>query len=93
MRLLPILHLSSAILSGRACLQSGDRKRAEKEWTDAANRGGRFAQLYLALSQLKLDAGDPDAAARYAQQALNLNPAAMEARLVLGSAYGNKTSL
>jgi predicted Zn-dependent protease len=71
-------------------MQSGDRNRAEKEWMDAANRGGRFAPLYLSLGQLKLESGDPDSAIRYAQQALNLNPSNVEAHLVLGSAYGNK---
>ena len=34
--------------------------------------------------------GDPDAAIRYAQQALNINQRMVDSRLVIGAAYGNK---
>jgi tetratricopeptide (TPR) repeat protein len=75
---------------GLAFLQTGRRQEAESEWTQAADRGGDFFQVYLALGQLKLDANDPDAAIRLAQQALRIAPQASNAHLIAGAAYGLK---
>src|SRR5262245_2754589 len=47
---------------GSAFLQANDRSKAESEWTEGAKSAGSFVPLYLSLSQLKLDAGEVDAA-------------------------------
>lgn len=77
-------------LLGLAAQQSGDRARAEQEWMSAAEKGSRFVPLYLALSRLKLDAGDADAAVTYSRKALELNPSELEARRTLGRAFTQK---
>jgi tetratricopeptide (TPR) repeat protein len=75
---------------GLSHLQSGNREAAEKEWTKAARSPGRFLQPTLGLAQLKLEAGDNDAALHYAQQVLKIASNHGEARLILGTAYAKK---
>jgi len=75
---------------GLAAHQAGDLRRAEQEWQSAADRGSQSVQIHLALSQLKIDAGEPDAAMRFAQQALNINPSSLDARRILGAALAHR---
>src|SRR5262249_32002602 len=57
--------------------------KAENEWTEAANGAAGFLPLYLSLAELKLQSGDTDSAVKYARQAVNINPASPDARLLL----------
>src|SRR5207248_5317474 len=70
-------------------LQSHDRQKADSELTEAVTTAGPFVLPFLALAQLKLDTGDPDAAGRYARRAKALNPNLPEARLLLANATKN----
>src|SRR4030095_4036874 len=51
---------SARYFLGLAHFQSGNRRAAEAEWTEAARNPGRFFQPVSALAQLKVDSGDPD---------------------------------
>ena len=62
---------------------------AESAWTEAINSDQHNLAAYLALSQLKLNAGDYPSAIRYAQQALRVEQNA-DAHLLMGKAYSGQ---
>src|SRR5262249_12583351 len=74
-----------------AYLQSNDRGKAEIELTEAVRTAGTFVMPYVTLAQLKLEAGDRDAAARYARQAKGVNANLPDARLILARATNDVT--
>ena len=72
---------------GIAYLQAQDLQRAEVEFTTAIQNDSTFIRPYLPLAELKLKTGDPEAAIRYARQALTLDANLDEAHLLLSRAY------
>jgi len=71
---------------GSAYAQAQDFQRAEAEYSAAVQNDSTFVRAYLPLAELKLKGGDPETAARYARQALGLNPRLSEAHLILSRA-------
>lgn len=74
---------------GQAYYAAGNRQAAEVEWSEAIRNSGSFVQPQIALSQLKLEAGDADAAARFARQALAVHSGNSEAQLLLALSTGD----
>jgi len=71
-------------------LQNNNRQNAEVEWTKAVSNAENFVQPYVSLARLKMDSGDPQAAARLARQAVAINPNSIDAQMIVALTSGNK---
>src|SRR6185503_4643665 len=70
---------------GLAYMESGDFAKAESELQACITNDNAFAQAYIPLAEIKLNAGQMEQAIRYARQAL-ANPSLIQAHLLLARA-------
>ncbi len=72
---------------GMGYWQDNKPDQAEAAWNETLAIDRQNVQAHLGLAQLKLTAGDPNSAIRYANEALKITPELPEALSILGNAY------
>src|SRR3989442_6074241 len=65
-------------------------EQARPELGRAINWNAKFAPAYISMAEVNLNTGNNEMAIVFAEQAKAINPNLPWAKLVFGSAYGNK---
>src|SRR5262249_26811350 len=80
------IYASGRYYVGLAYMESADFEKAESELQACITNDNGFTQAYVALAEIKLNAGQLEQAIKYARQAL-ANPSLIQAHLLLARAY------